>query len=227
MSMFLDEGNNGLFNEDSASTVYEAGVLLPTPNERANWLYYDVAVGCALDSGIVVHRDLPQIDSPMDTLASCDVNQPDMDVLTGLGVNLKSKDSFSDTVQRMAHSRYWFRLWGQAMRVGEQIPIPGLKTIGGVDVVPCKVPKEYGAQFPQWAYNKIVGNYSGQILWYAQWSLWYTLASPPKKQEAPPQNIAQHIGVTKQVNIGMQAPLSAPDDSAKQTLDLNQFGAQG
>lgn len=217
--MFLDEKENGLFDEDSAAVQIEAGALLPTPNERANWVYYDVTLGYALDPGIVVHRNLPQVDNEPDTLASCDAYQDDMDMLTGLGVNLKSNDQFTDTVQRKAHSQYWFKLWGQAMRVGEQIPIPGLKTVGGVKVIPCKVPKEFGRQFPQWAYNKIVGNYSGLILWYARWNLWYTIASAPKKQQDPPQNVGQHVSADTPTIAGMQAPLSEPDDNAKAKVD--------
>lgn len=187
------------------SSIVETPVKLPTPDQRANWVYYDVALGCKLDSGIVVHRTLPQVDSDWDTLGSCDITDPGIDVLTGRGVNLISNDTFQDTVQRMAHSQYWFRLWGQALRVGEQIPIPCIKTIAGVDAVPHD-------NNPQWAYNKIVGNYSGQVLWYAQWSLWYTLASAPKSQQLPPQNLSEHTDGTS--TNEMQAPFSKPDDNA-------------
>ena len=195
----------GISNQDNGATPIEKEILLPTPTERATWVYYDVALGCALDSGIVVHRRLPQVDNEADTLASCVITDPNIDVLTGRGVNLKSNDAFEDIVQRMAHSRYWFKLWGQAMRVGEQIPIPGLKTIGSVKAIPHD-------QNPQWAYNKIVGNYSGQVLWYAQWSLWYTLASAPTTQQDPPQNLAQHTDGKSY--DGLQAPVSKPDDNA-------------
>jgi hypothetical protein len=200
--------NDNIAIDDPVGVPVETGVELPTPNERANWVYYDCALGCVLDSGIVVHRRLPQHDYEPDTLASCYADEAGIDTLTGLGVNLKSNDKFQDVVQRMAHSRYWFKLWGQAMRVGEQVPIPGLKEVGGVKAYPHD-------SNPQWAYNKVVGNYSGQVLWYAQWSLWYTLAEPPKKNQNPPANLAQHIGVAKSAPVGMQAPWTQP-----QAIDL-------
>lgn len=199
-------------NEDPPGVPVEEGVLLSTPNERANWLYYDVTLGCVLDSGVVVHRRLPQVDNEYDTLGTCDIDGADIDALTGLGVNLKSNDRFEDVVQRMAHSQYWFRLWGQALRIGEQVPIPRLKEVAGVKAVP------YDQDNPQWGYNKIAGNYSGQILWYAQWSQWYTLAKPPRRDHLPPQNVGQHIAASKLVPVGMQSPWSLPDDNAQLTL---------
>lgn len=203
--MILAPAKTKLTNVDTYGISAETNVKLPLANERANWVYYDIALGCMLDSGIVVHRTLPQVDSNWDTLGSCEITDPSIDMLTGRGVNLQSNDSFQDTVQRMAHSQYWFRLWGQAMRVGEQIPIPSIKIIAGVKAVPHD-------KNPQWAYNKIIGNYSGQVLWYAQWSLWYTLASAPKIQQKPPQNLAQHTDGTS--SNEMQVPWSHPDDNA-------------
>ncbi len=197
----------GISNEDVGNIAVEAGVALATPVERANWMYYDIALGCLLDSGIVVHRRLPQVNNVADTLASCDIADPNIDLLTGRGVNLISNDIYTDVVQRMAHSQYWFRLWGQAMRVGEQIPIPQLKKVAGEIAIPHD-------KNVQWAYNKIVGNYSGQQLWYAEWSLWYTLATAPKANQMPPQNLAQHIDGTPR-KPDMQAPFSAPDDDAQ------------
>lgn len=199
--MFLQEKSTAEKDEAGGLPV-ESGITLITPTERANWVYYDVALGCVLDSGIAVHRALPQVDNTWDTLGSCDINDPDIDKLTGRGVNLVSHDKFEDLAQRMAHSQYWFRLWGQAMRIGEQIPIPSLKTVAGEIAVPHD-------RNPQWAYNKIVGNYSGQVLWYAQWSLWYTLIHAPKQQQAPPQNLAQHIA--DKSTETMQAPWSQPE----------------
>lgn len=180
----------------------ETGMRFLKPSGRANWVYYDVTLGCLLDSGMAVHRQLPRHETDWDTLASCDIADPSIDILTGRGVNLRSNDRFQDTVQRMAHSRYWFKLWGQAMRIGEQVPIPGLRSIAGSDAIPHD-------ENPQWAYNKIVGNYSGQVLWYAQWSLWYTLVEPPRKPQAPLQNLAQHTdGLSSDY---MQAPWSVPE----------------
>lgn len=196
----------GISNVYPPGTPIEAGVKIPTPLDRANWVHYDIALECMLDSGIVVHRRLPQVDQTPDTLASCDIADSNADMLKGLGVNLKSNDTFQDVVQRMAHSQYFFRLYGRAARLGEQIPIPSLKYIAGVAAVPYDTNKQF-------AYNKIVGNYGGQVLWQAEWSLWYTLASAPKTQQAPPQNLSQHIDATPRPE-GMQAPLSIPDDNS-------------
>lgn len=202
--MFLQDRKQ--VNTDVSGPPLETGVKLLVPTGRANWVYYDITLECQLDSGIAVHRALPQKDTAWDTLGSCDISDPGIDQLTGRGVNLVSNDDYQDLVQRMAHSQYWFQLFGQAMRIGEQVPIPMLKKVGGVTAVPYD-------KNPQLAHNKIVGNYSGQILWHAQWSLWYTLASAPKAQQAPPQNLAQH---TDGKSYGdMQAPWTqVEDDSA-------------
>lgn len=197
----------GVNDEDPGNIPMEVGFTLPTPTGAANWVYYDITLGCMLDSGIVVHRRLPQVDRTADTLASCDISDPSIDRLTGRGVNLISNDEYTDIIQRMAHSQYWFRLWGQALRIREQVPIPRLLKISGVDAVPHD-------NNPQWAFNKIVGNYSGQVLYHAQWSLWYTLATAPKSQQVPPQNLAQHVSASVLQKDDMQSPWSQPDDLA-------------
>lgn len=210
----------GVSDFDTLGKPAESGILLPIASDAsASWVYYDVALACQLDSGIVVHRRLPQVDNTADTLASCMITDKDIDKLTGKGVNLISNDKFADVVQRMAHAQYWFRLYGQAMRVGYQIPIPGLKQVGGVKAIPHDENR-------QWAYNKIVGNYSGVILWYAQWSLWYTVAAPPVSQQVPPPNLAVHIAGDAKLPEGMQSPFSQPDDNAQTTMPLTQ-GIQG
>lgn len=187
----------------------EKGILLPAMTDpAASWVYYDIALSCVLDSGIVTHRRLPSVDNTADTLAFCDIDDPDIDKLTGRGVNLLSNDRFADVVQRMAHSQYWFRLYGQALRAGHQIPIPGLKKVCGIDAVPHD-------DVPQFAYNKIVGNYSGIVLWHAVWSMWYTISEPPAKQQTPPQNIGQHIDENAKIPSGVQVPISQQDDEAK------------
>lgn len=201
----------GVSNFDPGGVPPEQNVFLPgNPLDTASWVYYDICLASVLDPGIVTHRHLPQVDADPDTLASCIITDPNIDKITGRGVNLISNDQYEDVVQRMAHSVYWFRLFGQALRIGEQVPIPGLKTVAGVKAVP------HDAN-PQNAWNKIVGNYSGLPLWHAYWSLWYTLASPPKKQQVPPPNLAQHISGDVKLPEGMQAPFSVPDGAAQST----------
>lgn len=204
----------GVSNFDPPGIAVEQNAFLIGKQEAsASWVYYDVALVCVLDSGIVVHRHLPQVDKSADTLASCLIDDPSIDKLTGRGVNIISNDQFSDTIQRMAHSVYWFRLYGQAMRIGYEVPIPGLKTVGGVVAI------SHDAN-PQNAWNKIVGNYSGLPLWHAYWSLWYTVAEPPTKQQVPPPNLGQHIAGDVQLPDGMQAPFSVPDSEAQSTNPL-------
>lgn len=204
----------GVSDYDPPGVPVEQNIVLPgTQDAAASWVYYDIALACVLDSGIVAHRHLPQVNKAADSLASCVITDPDIDLLTGRGVNIISNDQFSDTVQRMAHSVYWFRLYGQAMRIGFQVPIPGLKKVGGVTAIP------HDAN-PQNAWNKIVGNYSGLPLWHAYWSLWYTVAEPPISQQVPPPNLAQHIAGDVKLPDGMQAPFSVPDGDAQSTNPL-------
>ena len=196
----------GISNVDPrGAPLVEAGSKLFF--EKANWLYYDVTLDCHLDSGMVIHQHLPQVNFAADTLANCTITDPDVSSRIG-GVNLLSNDKYADVSQRMAHSRYWFRLRGQAMRAGEQIPIPGLKKIAGRTAIPHD-------ENPQWAYNKIIGNYSGVALWYAQWSLWYMLAEQPIAQQTPPPNLGQYITGDTPLPDGMQAPWSQPDELAQ------------
>jgi hypothetical protein len=195
-----------------AGSVIEKDVLLPWPsNPLASWVYYDCTVGVMLDSGIVVHNRLPQVDNLPDTLAGCIVSDPNLDNIVGPGVNLKSLDQYEDIVQRMGHSRYWFRIWGQALRVAKQVPIPRIKTIGGVPAIPYD-------KNPQWAFNRIFpgGNYSGNILWHAGWSLWYTTSVPPRSNDIPAVDAAAHIGAASRgpSEAGISAPFSQRDDDA-------------
>lgn len=207
----------GRSNNENDSTP-EQSILLPWPrNPSASYLYFECTVGVVLDSGIVVHNRLPQVESGFnDTLASIPLDDPRLDTITNLGVNLRCKDQYQDIVQRMGHARYWFRLWGRSLRVGYQVPIPGIKTVGKVPAIPYD-------RNPQWAFNAIApgGNYSGAILWHAEWSLWYTTAVQPRPDNNPDTHAikvadpAAHIrGIDLPPEFGIQAPYSQADDSA-------------
>lgn len=219
----------GKSDQDSGQLL-EDGVLLPWPSDPlTSWIYYDCAVGVMLDSGIAVHRRLPQIDVTPDTLSSCLLEDPTLDSIgsinNDIGVNLASRDQYTDIVQRMGHSQYWFRLWGQALRVGLKVPIPGIKTIGGVEAIPYD-------RNPQWAFNRIApsGNFNGVILWHAAWSLWYTTAKPPRTNTIPAADPSAHIADNDLVvrNVGgIQSPFSQPDDNAVMTSTLTTGGKLG
>lgn len=192
--------------------VLEKGLTLPWAGDpAASWMYFDCTIGVMLDSGIAVHCRLPQVNNAPDTLASSvlGLDDPNLDKIAGPGVNLRCRDQYTDIVQRMGHARYWFRIWGQALRVGYQIPIPGIKVIGGVPAIPYD-------KNPQWAFNRIApgGNFAGIILWHAAWSLWYTTAVPPQSNVIPAASTTGHIrGDTKQPD-SIQAPFSQTDSDA-------------
>lgn len=199
---------------DNLGTAVEDDVLLPWPSDpNGSWLYFDCTVGVVLDSGIAVHNHLPQVDRTPDTLASMILSDPNLDKIAGpdggLGLNLVCNDQYKDIVQRMGHSRYWFRLWGQALRVGLRVPIPSIKSIGGVPAIPYD-------RNPQWAFNRIApgGNYGGIILWHAGWSLWYTTAVPPRTNEIPEVEPAANISSKspRPNTRGMPSPFSQPQE---------------
>lgn len=202
----------GRNNVDDDSTVEQGIILTKPPSVVASYLYYECTVGVILDSGVVVHNRLPQYTSQYaDTLAVIPLDDRRLDRLIGFGVNLTSKDQYLDIVQKMGHSRYWFNLSGQALRIGYQIPIPGLRSVGGVQVVPHD-------KNPQWAYNKIVpdGSYSGAILWKAEWSLWYTTLTQTKTDEIRVADAASHIAgssISRPPNV-MKSPYSQGDDNS-------------
>lgn len=203
--------------DSSAPGTIERGLLLPWPSDPdAGWVYYECTVGVMLDSGMVIHNRLPQVDNAPDTLASCDFDDSNLAGLGDIGVNLRSRDQYTDIMQRMGHSRYWFRLWGQALRVGKKVPIPSLKTIGGVPAVPYD-------RNPQWAFNRIApgGNYGGIVLWHAVWSLWYTTLIPPRSDTIPASDPSAHIRGDVRQPAGLQAPFSQPDDNAIETAPPN------
>ncbi len=210
-------------NEDRG--VLGKGILLPwSDNPEGSYLYYDCTIGVALDSGIVVHNRLPQVNRASDTLGSIPYDDPDMNKEIVKGVNLKCQDQYADIMQRMGHSRYWFRLWGRAIRVGYKVPIPSIKTIGGVVAIPYD-------KNPQWAYNRVApgGNFGGVMLWMAQWSLWYTTLTPPVNNVIPVADPSALVTSRDFPNgepklpDGIQIPLTQPDDNARSTPQTGSF----
>ena len=215
----------GRSNKDSPFPVLEKGISLPWASDpSASWVYYECSVWAFLDSGVVIHTPLPQVDNSYngeyDTLSQCSIDDPQLDRIVLPGINLTCRDQYQDVIQRMGHARYWFRLWGQALRIGYQIPIPAIKKIGGVDAIP------YDGN-PQFAYNGIApgANYSGAILWRAAWSLWYTTVTPPVNNVIHTADPSAHISSVVKPPLGMQAPYSPMDDSAVAT-DPRRPGAQ-
>lgn len=203
----------GVSDVDRPTPTIESGALLPWPSDpSASWVYFEMTPLIILDSGIVVHNRLPQVDNAPDTLSMMDLASPDFSIRTASGVNLSCRDQYTDIVQRMGHARYWLCLRGRALRIGLRVPIPGVRTIGGAPAIPYD-------KNPQWAFNRIFpgGNYSGAILWHAEWSLWYTTAVPPRSSaDVPAVDFAAHIAATTPPPdvSGVQVPYSQPDDNA-------------
>jgi hypothetical protein len=206
----------GISNADDGRII-EKGITLPWLfNPRYSWMAYQCWIECHLDSGMVLHKPLPQSNPEPDTLASGFVSPLDNDFESNVaGVNLKSTGNYTDVVQRMANSDYRFVLKGYGMRAGYQIPIPGLKSVGGVDAVPDE------RQFGQ---NTIVGNCSGIPIWYAEWDLWYFVNLPPTKAQVPPPNVALHIAGDQQLSPTIQAPYSQPDGNAVAAIPQTNLG---
>jgi hypothetical protein len=205
-------------DDTDTNVIIEKDALIPWSTDPAgSYMYFECVVGTVLDSGIVVHNVLPQVDNEPDTLSVIALDDPSLDEYTGPGLNITCKDQYRDILQRMGHSRYWFRIWGQALRVGYQVPIPGIKKVGGTDAIPYD-------KNPQWGYNAIApgGNYSGVILWRAVWSLWYTTITQPTTNVIPAADPSAHINGTTPLPNGMQSPFSqADDDASKKVFIIN------
>lgn len=170
----------------------------------ASWISYSCWVEVHLDAGMVLHKPLPQFDPDADTLASLAIDDPHLDSETG-GVNITARASAQDYIQRMATSTYRFILHGGGVRVGYQIPIPGLMSVSGVEPVPGEI---------QRAYNVIVGNLAGIPLWRAAWELHYivpNMPSPGLNAEGPvPFNPALHIRPDAKLPQDIRLPRTVP-----------------
>lgn len=205
-------------NDQDTNRPLESGIVLPFANDPiGSYLYYDCIIGVALDSGIVVHNRLPQVDRTPDTLGAISYDDPNLNQEISNGVSLKCLDQYTDIMQRMGHSRYWFRMWGQAIRVGYKVPIPRLITIAGVTAIPYD-------KNPQWAYNRIIpgSNFGGVFLWHGVWSQWYTTSTPPINNTIPVADPSALVTATNfplgnpELPNGIQVPLSTSDDNATQ-----------
>ncbi len=206
---FVAESRFGSAPDNTAESLYaEQNISLPwTVDPISSWVDYRCWLECHLDAGLALHKPLPSSSSPYDTLASCGLQDANLDALkpaTG-GVNLNPGVRTRDVIQRMATPTYTFVLRGYALRVGYQVPIPGLKTVGGVPAVPAAI---------QRGYNVIVANLAGGIpLWYAPWELhYYVTGLPTKPTTAPvPYNPALHIRPDAELPNAVHLPATWSD----------------
>ncbi len=180
---------------------------LPWPLDHSlSYLDYRCWIEVSLDSGMALHRPLPQTDYAPDTLSSMTVSPLDEKFEENiLGTNTTSVGKFTDVVQRMANSLYRFVLRGWGLRAGYKIPIPGLKSVAGVPAIP-----EEG-EGKQWAYNEVVRNCGGVPVYFAQWELHYVVTMPPKEAQSPPPNLGQRMGGDVPPPDAVVSPLSRAD----------------
>lgn len=208
-------------NDVDAGTIMEANLEIPwvrSPEE--SWLDYSCWLESRLDPGIAVHLPMPQSAQDWDQFGTDTPNSLGMAARSHGGPNLVSSGKFEGTVQRMAVSRYRFILKGAGVRAGYQPSIPKLLKVGGVDAVPD------GEQVVDGP--RIIGNYGGVPVYFASWTIPYTVAIPTISNETPPTNLAQRIGAVAPSNLptGIQTPFSAPDSNSqtsgpnKGTIDL-------
>ncbi len=213
-------------HRDNSLIQPQKNLTLPwTINPNASWLDYNCWVEVELDAGMVLHKPLPQFSASVDTLATqffqdyAPVGNPDVKAPSTGGVSIVSSSQGVDVIQRMSTSTYYFILTGYGLRVGYQIPIPGLKSVGGITAVP------FGSQR---AYNKIIGNMSGIPLWAAAWRIAYMLASCPQSGSITPvpPNLAARIRGDATLPSAIAVPF-APVDSIQQPQTEPEGGTPG
>lgn len=235
MPLFIDENiANGLPagtntpQQAGRSNVYpgtrpEVGIGVPwVVDPEFSWLDYQCSLEVFLDAGQALHKCLPQSLAEADDLGSVDVTNYAQSISATGGINLASLSKGVDVIQSMATSTYTFRLRGFARRAGYQIPIPKLIQVAGVPATPAE---------QQWAVNDLIGNMMGVPIWLARWDKWYYVALPPRKAQAPPANLAEHItGLVKPPST-MQVPVGGPDQNSiqggQQRAPLQGFFVQG
>ena len=208
-----NDWQQGISNYDSGGNNLEKGVVLPyIVDAGVSYLWYDCQIDCYLDSGIAIHRTLPQSNYDDDSLGVTGMFSTTLNTLTNDGVNLKSNGTFTHIKQRMADSIYRFCLRGNAIRVAYRVPIPKLLSVGGVEAVPDD-------EQPQYAMNKLAPmNLSGVPVFFAEWRLWYTVLNAPKSEQEVPPNLAAHIRGDQELPEGLQVPYTTPDQDAQTSL---------
>jgi hypothetical protein len=203
----------GITDTDNAALNEQSEYLPWKIDPVQSYMDYECGIYCELDSGMAIHRNLPQGSYAPDSLGSQDINSGIAQAASMNGVNLTSNGLFGDFVQRMANSRYRFCLKGWARRAGYQVTIPTMVAIqtplGAIPVVPDD-------EVPQKAMNVLLDNMSGIPIWFARWELWYTMIVPPTGQATPPADLADQVdaGALQEdatLTSGIQVPISVPD----------------
>jgi hypothetical protein len=224
--MVLPAQNDGVQQPQDLTNVFpEDGLNLPWVIDKdSSYLDYRCWLEVSLDAGMALHKPLPQSAAEVDTLATAYFLDQGFDTAApASGVNISSFSQATDVIQRMATSTYTFILRGWGMRAGYQIPIPGLRSVGGVAAVPGEI---------QRGYNVPVGNLGGIPVWFATWELHYILPQAPRASPglgnqagslaAPvPPNPALHLRPDAKLPLSVRLPwttVDSLDKSQQQTL---------
>ncbi len=184
---------------------YENVIDLPWGVDPAvSWLDYRCQVDVELDSGVVLHKILPQNDPTVDDLSTVDINDPNMDEVDDKGIDLHSFSTSTDIIQRMASSTYRFILRGRGIRAGYKIPIPALRKVGNAVPIPER----------QRAVQVIIGQFGGVPVWFAQWEISYIIAGPigqaTDDNDVVPFNPALKIRPDAELPVAIALPVPAP-----------------
>ncbi len=203
----VSDVDDGSFPESSTSFPW---LIDPA----TSWLDYRCGVEVSLDAGMVLHKPLPQSQGTIDTIASSPDVMAAAHAQSVTGVNTISANSYTDIAQRMATSTYRFALKGYGLRVGYQVPVPALKAVAGITPVPDAL---------QWSSgNILVGNYGGIPVYLCEWELHYFVTAPPKAQQLPPPNIAEHIRADDPVPSTVTVPYSQADMNSVSAIPAQQ-----
>ncbi len=192
-----------VFPEDKAALPWAR-------NPEHSWVDYRCWTEWQLDSGMALHKPLPQKKTSVDTLAS--VFFTDMAPETGYassqkGVNLDSKGGGSDVIQRMATSTYRLAIKGWGVRVGYKVPPPGVRAANGSTLTPAR----------QWtSANQLIGSLFGGVpVWMCAWDLNYIMTRSPQGDGEPvPPNVVCVIRGDAELPAAILVPRRTIDSNA-------------
>ena len=187
------------------------GQVMTPPDPVQSFLIYQCEILPELDPGTILHKPLPQTAQPVDTLGVYNVTdgKAGEQFSSPVNINLKSNWTQADIVQQAATPTYMFCLKGHGLRVAYPVPIPNLENnaLGGTLIIPAN-PHKIKA-------NRIVANFNGLPVWYAEWELWYYCPVPPQMSKnvgttAAP-NLAEKLDGTAPLPEKIQEPVSQPE----------------
>ena len=211
LNNFQNQGLFGSWKDPDKGTSPEIGAVVDVlPEANLSWINYQCWFETELDPGTAILKSLPQATYSVDVLSSVDAYSANAQGATG-SVNLASKSKQSDNVVRATTSTYKVTLKGYAVRIGYDIPVPGLVSWAGVKPIPGK----QHVSGPQ-----IVTQYCGVPVYLTMWTLEYFVPVPPdvpagQRQFGPP-NLGDTVADTNSPPKTAQMPVSAIEPAQAQ-----------